>query len=316
MKYRKLGKSGIDVSVIGQGTWGLGNDFFGEVDVEEGIRAIQRSLDIGVNMIDTAAGYGPDHESEYAVAKAIKGRRDKVVLATKLGILRVAGAYVHCLDPDVMRWELESSLKRLETDYIDVYYIHWPDYNFPIEGAVEMLAKFKEEGKIRAIAVSNFSVEQIKAAQSVAQIDAVPPPMNLLNRSSLDNGIVPYCKEQEIGIVTYGSLGGGILTGNLPKPDFGGKELRSSFYGFYDEEGWNKCQNLIAVLREIGNERNASVAEVSINWVLGHEGVTCSLMGATTPAMAEENAAAAEWELTPEEYARIEAAYQKYIIGE
>ena len=315
MKFRKLGGSDINVSVIGQGTWGLGNDFFGEVDVSEGIKAVQQSIDLGVNMLDTAPGYGPKYDSEIAVAKAIKGRRDKVVLATKLGILRVAGAYVHCLDPDVMKWELENSLKRLETDYIDVYYIHWPDYNFPIEGAIELLAKFKKEGKIRAIGVSNFSVEQIKEAQSVAQIDAVQPPMNLLNRSSVENGIIPYCKEQNIGVVTYGSLGGGILTGNLPKPSFGGKELRSSFYGFYDEEGWNRGQKLIDVLREIGKARGASVAEVSINWVLRHKGVTCSLMGATTPAMAIENAKAADWELTENEYDAIEAAYQKNIVG-
>ena len=315
MKYRKLGASGIDVSVIGQGSWGLGNDFFGEVDVAEGIKAIQQSIDLGVNMLDTAAGYGPNHESELACAKAIKGRRDKVVLATKLGILRIAGAYIKCLDPAVMQWELENSLKRLETDYIDVYYIHWPDNNNPIEPAVETMARFKKEGKIRSIAVSNFSVEQIKLAQSIAEIDAVQPPMNMLNRSSVDNGIVPYCAEQKIGVVTYGSLGGGILTGTMPRPEFGGKELRSVFYNFYDEEGWNKAQKLIAVLKTIADARDVTVAQVSINWVLGHEGVTCSLMGATTPAMAIENAKAADWELSKNEYAEIEAAYQKYILG-
>lgn len=315
MKYRKLGASGIDVSVIGQGTWGLGNDFFGEVDIKEGIKAVQQSIDLGVNMLDTAAGYGPQYESELACAKAIKGRRDKVVLATKLGILRIAGAYIKCLDPAVMQWELENSLKRLGTDYIDIYYIHWPDNNNPLEPAVQMMEKFKKEGKIRSIAVSNFSVEQIKLAQSITQIDAVQPPMNMLNRSSIDNGIIPYCAEQGIGVVTYGSLGGGILTGTMPRPEFGGKELRSVFYNFYDEKGWNKAQKLIAVLKEIADARGVTVAQVSINWVLGHEGVTCSLMGATTPAMAIENAKAADWELTQDEYATIEAAYEKYILG-
>lgn len=314
MKYRKLGASGIEVSVIGQGSWGLGNDFFGEVDIEEGIKAIQKSIDLGVNMLDTAAAYGPAFESELACAKAIKGRRDKVVLATKLGVLRKEGAYIRCLDPAIMQWELENSLKRLETDYIDVYYIHWPDNNNSLETAVELMGKFKKEGKIRSIAVSNFDVDQIKLAQSITQIDAVQPPMNMLNRSSVDNGIIPYCAEQGIGVVTYGSLGGGILTGTMPKPDFGGKELRSLFYNFYDEEGWNKVQKLIAVLREITDARNVTVAQVSINWVLGHEGVTCSLMGATTPDMAVENAKAADWELTEDEFATIEAAYKKYIL--
>ncbi len=165
MQYKKLGKSGIDVSVIGHGTWGLGNDFFGDVDENKGIKAIQKSLDIGVNMVDTAPGYGLKFESEYAVGKALKGRRDKAVLATKLGVLRFGSAYVHCLDPQVMRMELEASLERLQTDYIDLYIIHWPDYNTPIETAMEQMVKFKNEGKIRAIGVSNFSVDQIKTAQ-------------------------------------------------------------------------------------------------------------------------------------------------------
>lgn len=315
MKYRELGASGVDVSVIGQGTWGLGNDFFGEVDTNEGIKALQQSIDLGVNMLDTAAAYGPKFDSEYTVAKAIKGRRDKVVLATKLGVLRKEGAYIRCLDPAIMQWELENSLKRLETDYIDLYYIHWPDNNNPLEPAVELMAKFKKEGKIRSIGVSNFSVEQIKLAQSITQIDAVQPPMNMLNRSSIENGIIPYCAEQGLGVVTYGSLGGGILTGTMPKPEFGGKELRSVFYNFYDEEGWNKAQKLISVLKEVADARGVTVAQVSLNWVLGHEGVTSSLMGATRPEMAIENAKAADWELAEDELETIEAAYQNYIIG-
>ena len=316
MKYRKLGKSGIDVSVIGQGTWGLGNDFFGDVDKSEGIAAVRKSLDIGVNMVDTAPGYGLEYDSEYAIGEALKdGYREKAILATKLGVLRFGGEYVHCLVPNVMRMELEASLKRLQTDYIDLYLIHWPDYNTPIEDAIAQMAKFKEEGKIRAIGVSNFSVEQIKVAQSVAQIDAVQPPLNLLNRSSIDNGIVDYCRENDIAIITYGSLGGGILSGKLPKPVAGSNELRSTFYNFYDEEGWNKAQNLIGALKTVADKYNAEVAEVSINWVLAHQGVTCSLMGSTTPAMAIENAKAADWELTKEDIDFIEKAYKEHILG-
>lgn len=315
MKYRKLGNSGIEVSVIGQGTWEMGNDFFGEIDEKHAIDAIRASVDAGVNMVDTAAAYGEDGASEKVVAKAIKGIRDKVVLASKLGVLRFQGNYVHCLDPNVMRIELETSLKQLGTDYIDLYYIHWPDYNAGIEGALNEMLKMKQEGKIRMIGVSNFSTSQIKTAIEIADISAAQPPLNMLNRSSIQNGILPYCHENGVGVVTYGSLGGGILTGKMEKPVTGGKELRAVFYPYYEEPMWSKCQKLLDVLRKIAGERNVSVAEVSINWALAQPGVTCSLMGATTPAMAQENAKAADWELSLEELALINENYKK-IIGQ
>lgn len=314
MKYRKLGNSGIDVSVIGQGTWEMGNDFFGEVDEKLSIDAIRASVDAGVNMVDTAAAYGSGGASEKVVAKAIKGLRDKVVLATKLGVLRIDGEYVRCLNTNIMRRELEDSLRRLETDYIDVYYIHWPDFNNSIDDALELMVKFKEEGKVRAIGVSNFDTALIKKAIDIADISVVQPPMSMLNRSSIENGILPYCKENGVGLITYGSLGGGILTGKMEKPVTGGKELRSAFYSFYEEPMWSKCQKLLEVLRGIASDKGTTVAQVSINWVLSQPGVTGSLMGATTPDMAYENASAADWELTADEVAYIEKKY-KEIIG-
>ncbi len=314
MKYRKLGNSNIDVSVIGQGTWEMGNDFFGEVDEKLAIDAIRASIDAGVNMVDTAAAYGSEGASEKVVAKAIKGLREKVVLATKLGTLRIYGEYVNCLNLNIMRRELENSLRRLETDYIDVYYIHWPDNNSSIEAALELMVKFKEEGKIRAIGVSNFNTTLIQKAIDIADISVVQPPMNMLNRSSIENGIVPLCSKNGVGVITYGSLGGGILTGKMEKPVTGGKELRSVFYSFYEEPMWSKCQKLLEVLRGIAGDKGTTVAQVSINWVLSQPGVTGSLMGATTPEMAYENASAADWELTAEEVAYIEKKY-KEIIG-
>ena len=310
MKYRKLGNSGVEVSVIGQGTWEMGNDFFGEIDQEIAISAIRASIDAGVNMVDTAAAYGEDGASERLVAKAIKGVRNKVVLATKLGVIRFQGNYIHCLDRNVMRIELETSLKRLETDYIDLYYIHWPDYNAGIEGALEELVKMKEEGKIRMIGVSNFDTKQIQTSIDIADIAAVQPPLNLLNRSSMVNNILPLCHKNNVGVVTYGSLGGGILTGKMQKPVTGGKELRAVFYPYYEEPMWTKCQTFLDVLRKVAAERGVSVAEVSINWVLSQPGVTCSLMGATTPEMALENAKAADWELSFEELVNIDESYK------
>ncbi len=314
MRYRRMGNSGIDISVIGQGTWEMGNDFFGEVDEKLSIDAIRASIDAGVNMVDTAAAYGLNGASERVVAKAIKGIREKVVLATKLGVLRVEGAYVRCLDPVVMRKEIEDSLRRLETDYIDLYFIHWPDLNNSIDAALELMVKFKEEGKIRAIGVSNFDTTLIQKAIDIADISVVQPPLSMLNRSSIENRILPFCKKNDVGVITYGSLGGGILTGKMEKPVTGGKELRSAFYAFYEEPMWSKCQKLLDVLRGIASDKGTTVAQVSINWVLSQPGVTCSLMGATTPEMAYENASAAEWELAADELAYIEKKYQE-IMG-
>ena len=314
MKYRKLGNSGIEVSVIGLGTWPLGNDFFGEVDVEEGIKAIQKSIDLGINLIDTAPGYGQNFEAETAVGKALEGRRDKAVISTKCGIHRIKGEYVRCLSPMVVRQELEDSLRRLKTDYIDVYFIHWPDNNFGIEGALQLLADFKKEGKIRTGGVSNFSVDQIKTAQEIADISCVQPPCNLFDRSSFDNGIIPYCADNGLGIMTYGSLGGGMLTGKITEPIVnGGKEQRNGFYDFYDEPKWTNCNKVLDVLKEIAAGRGVEVAEVSVNWVLAQKGVTTTLCGTTKPAHAERNVKAADWELTEEELATIEDAYKKYL---
>lgn len=315
MKYRELGNSGINVSVISHGTWALGNDFFGEVEESLGIDAIHQSMDLGVNLIDTAPAYGQNFEAELAVGKALKGRRDKAVISTKCGVHRIMGEYVRCLSPMTVRKELENSLRRLQTDYIDVYFIHWPDLNFGIDSALELLAEFKKEGKIRASGVSNFDISQIKTAQEKAGICCVQPPCNVLNHSSFENGIIPYCADNNLGIMTYGSLGGGMLTGKILKPILNsGKEQRSGFYNFYEEPMWTNCNKVIDVLREIANARGVQVAEVSLNWVLAQRGVTTTLMGPTEPKHSIENVKAAEWELTAEEVKMIDDAYAKYML--
>ncbi len=315
MQYRKMGKSQLEVSVIGHGTWVLGNDFFGEVDEQRGIKAIHQSLDMGVNLVDTAPAYGGNFESELTVGKALKGRRDKAVISTKCGVHRISGEYVRCLSPMLVQMEIEASLKRLGTDYIDIYMIHWPDNNFGIEGALELLVKFKKEGKIREAAVSNFSVEQIQLAKQMADIACVQPPCSLLDRSSFQNGIIPYCEKNGIGVMTYASLGGGILSGTFKQPPANdGKEQRSVFYDYFREPKWTKCNQLLDVLRGIADARGVAVGEVSINWVLAQPGVTCALMGSSRPETAMANAKAADWSLTEQELAIINEAYER-IMG-
>lgn len=315
MRYQKLGNSGIDVSVIAHGTWAMGNDFFGDVDKQRAISALHASLDHGVNLVDTARAYGENCTAEKVVGEALQGKRDKVVLATKVGVLRAYGGnYVKCSDPNVMRCELEESLRNLRTDYIDLYQIHWPDRNTPLEAALETMVRFKEEGKVRAIGVSNFSVEEMQMAVDIADIASVQPPLSLLNRQSLTDGVLDFCAQNGLGVLAYGSLGGGILSGKMHKTEIGGNELRGSFYPYYEEPMWSKCQQLLAVLGRIAEARNVSVAQVSINWVLAQRGVTCALLGTTREQTAIENAKAADWTLTKEELEAINADY-KSIMG-
>jgi len=311
-----LGNSGIDVSVIGHGTWQMGNDFFGDRDEAEAIKSIHASLDAGINLIDTSPGYGLNYESEITVGKAIKDRRSSVVLSTKLGVLRTFGAYIKCLNPLVMRKELEISLKNLQTDYIDVYHIHWPEYNNSLEDALQTMVDFKNEGKIRSIAVSNFSVDEIKLAVDTANISAVQPPLSLLDRSSVDNGVLPYCAKNNLGVLSYGSLSGGILAGKGLNDSYTVKnnEKRGLFYDYYNEPMLSKCRDLMEYLNQIAINRNVPVSYVSINWVLSQSGVTCALIGSTTTEKAEQNAKAANFELNSDELEGINAEFLR-IMG-
>jgi aryl-alcohol dehydrogenase-like predicted oxidoreductase len=322
MKYRNFGNSGIDVSVIGLGTWPLGNDFFGAVDENAGIAVIRKALDIGINLIDTSPAYGQAYEAEIAVGKALKGCRDKAVISTKCGVHRVVGVgdyaipgeYIRCLSPAVVSAELENSLKRLGTDYIDIYFIHWPDLNFGNDGALELLAKWKKEGKIRAGAVSNFNADQIKNAIAKGGIGGIQPYLNIFAQNSVTDGIVPLAAENNLGIMSYGSLGGGILTGAFKDPPKNtDKELRSFFYDFFTGAKWAKCNKVIDTLREIAGARGVSVAEVSINWVLAQKGVTTALIGTTKPENLVRNAAAADWELSSDELAKINDSCKKNL---
>jgi aryl-alcohol dehydrogenase-like predicted oxidoreductase len=175
MKYKKLGNSGLNISTIGFGTWPLGNDTFGEIDVDLAIDTIHSGIDSGINLIDTAPVYGNGF-SEIIVGRAIEGMRDKVIIATKIGVVNYEGVPVRTLKPALVRVQLEKSLKNLKTDYIDLYQIHWPDLNTPLESTFPVLLDLKKEGKIRSIGVSNFNIPQLKIAIEHGKIDCLQPP--------------------------------------------------------------------------------------------------------------------------------------------
>ena len=312
MRYKLLGSSALRVSVVGLGTWVMGGENWGKADDAKSIATIQKAIDSGINLIDTAPAYGNGHAEEI-VGKAIKGKRSKVIIATKCGIDRRSG-FEFNLKPEFIRIELENSLKRLNIDVIDLYQCHWPDPSTPVEDSMNELIKMQSQGKIRYIGVSNFDVTLLEKALKTTPIVSVQPHYSLLERD-IEKDLLPFCREKNIGVLTYGSIAGGILTGKYKKPkNFGGADARNFFYAFFKEPYWSKAQKLISEIKEIAEKHGKPLTQMAINWVTQQEGITTALVGARTPEQIEINAGAGEWELTLEELQQIQDSYNRIFV--
>lgn len=310
MEHRRLGKSELNVTVIGLGTWAIGGKFWGHTDEAAAIAAIQKAIDCGINLIDTAPIYGDGH-SEEIIGKAVKGRRHQVIIATKCGARFKGADLINDLTPKSIRKEVEVSLKLLDTDVIDLYQCHFPDPNTPIEDTMQEMAKMKAEGKIRHIAVSNFDAALLGRAQKVARIASNQVQYSLLNRG-IENELIPFCLEQDIGILAYGPMGGGILSGKYKeKPKFEPGDARTFFYNYYQEPHWSKVQALLKELEKIAARHGKPLSQVAINWVRQQPGITSALAGARSPQQAEANAAAGSWQLSSEDLASINNALSR-----
>jgi methylglyoxal reductase len=331
MLTRKLGSSGIDVSAIGFGAWAIGGWMWGGADENDAVEAIHAALDHGVNLIDTAAVYGFGR-SEQLVGRAIQGRRDKVVLATKCGLIwdREEGEFhFHAnaagitrgqsdlkvyknLRPYSIRQEIEKSLKNLQTDYIDLYQTHWQDSTTPIDQTMATLLDLKKEGKIRAIGVSNASLEQIKAYGS---IDSDQERYSLLDRAIEANGIRDYCREHNISILPYSPLVHGLLTGKLrPGQAYGEGDLRQGNPRF-SPENVERVNAMLQSLDSIAERHGGNIAQLIIAWTFSQPGITCVLCGARNARQAAENAQAGAISLSAEELATIRKAAAPFVAS-
>jgi aryl-alcohol dehydrogenase-like predicted oxidoreductase len=310
MEYRKLGTTDVNISVISLGTWGIGGEFFGETDEQEAIGALQAGLDNGMNLIDTAPVYGRG-ESEKIVGKALKGGyRKKCLLATKCGLLKHWTQYVRCSDTFFIRDGIEGSLRRLQTDVIDLCQLHYPDTLTPIEATIEELLRLKQEGKIRYVGVSNFSVEQMRAAKACGELVSLQPKYSMIDRE-IEAEILPFCVSENIGILTYGSLGGGILTGKYTSlPEKSATEKRWSFYKGFSEPGFSQTQRLLKTVERIAESTGRRTADIAIAWTTHQKGVTTALVGVKNARQAAENASAGEVKLTKEQAAELDRAYK------
>jgi aryl-alcohol dehydrogenase-like predicted oxidoreductase len=321
VQNRQLGNSSIEASVVGLGTWAIGGWMWGGTDESSAIAAIQASIDAGVTLIDTAPAYGMGL-SEEIVGKAINGRRDKVILSTKCGLVwhttkgnhffDASGKPVHrYLGGDSVRYEVEQSLQRLGVETIDIYHTHWQDPTTPIAETMQTLSDLKQEGKIRSIAASNISVEDVQAYCQAGQLDAVQEQYNMLDRS-LEESILPYCRANNIAVLSYSSLALGLLTGKIgPERQFSGDDLRIGNPRF-TVENRQKVATLLAGFKPIALERDISLAQLVIAWTLVQPGITYALCGARNVQQAIENAQAGDIVLTEEELTCMNEVIEQY----
>ncbi|MBQ9593473.1 MAG: aldo/keto reductase [Lachnospiraceae bacterium] len=318
MRYKKLGSSDLEVSVVALGTWGIGGDSWagsGTVDDRQSIEALRAGLDAGINLIDTAQPYGYGHAEE-VVAEAIRGYRDRVIVATKCVSYQDEEHHYHKdWRPEVLRAQIEGSLRRLKVDTIDLMQVHWPDPEHSFEAAFEELAKMQEEGKFRYLGVSNFNGPLIDEAKKYCEIVSLQPPYSLLNRG-IEKEILPYCLENGVGVLSYGSIAGGVLSGKFKERpvystgngDNFKRDVRAAFYPYYSEEEWPKTCALLDVMREIAAKNDVPVVYVAIGWSLHHPAMTTTLVGARTPEQAVMNAAAGDFVLPDEDYQKLTEA--------
>ena len=306
MLKRQLGNSQIDASVIGLGTWAIGGWMWGGTDEKESIAAIHAAIDHGIDLIDTAPAYGFGY-SEMITGKAIKNRRHSVVLATKCGLIwdQAAGEFFFdtedltradkpvkrkvykYLHPDSIRRELERSLKNLETDFIDLYQTHWQDKTTPIEDTMAVLEALRDEGKIRAIGVSNASLEQIK---KYGAIDTDQEKFSMLDRDLDRNGIIEYNQKNNIAILAYSPLALGLLTGKIqPDRQFSSDDLRRSNPRF-TSQNISKVNAILEEFATIANQFDLTLAQLVIAWTYHQKGITHVLCGARNARQAIENA--------------------------
>ncbi|HMN26733.1 MAG TPA: aldo/keto reductase [Caldilineaceae bacterium] len=307
MEYRRLGKTELQVSVLALGCWPFaGGRYWGDQDDADSIATVHAALDAGINFFDTAEGY-ENGQSERVLGRALVGRRSQALIATKVSPnhLRTAEVITAC----------ENSLTNLQTDYIDLYQIHWPNHEVPLAETVEALHKLKQQGKIRAIGVSNFAVQDLSELVSLSECETNQLPYGLLWRV-IEREIEPLCHQHEIGLICYSPLAQGLLTGRYRSPDEVPDGLaRTRWYNSqramaqHDEAG---CESevfaAIEEVRTIAEQVGAPMATVALAWVKAQRSVTSVLVGARKPEELSWNLPAADLHLTPTVQQQLAAA--------
>lgn len=322
MQLRQMGRSEIRASAIGLGTWAIGGTFWGGTDEKDSIAAIQASIDNGVTLIDTAPGYG-NGLAEELVGKAVKGRRDEVVIATKCGLnwhhgkgsffFEQQGEKIHrYLGRDGIFYEVEQSLRRLGTDVIDLYITHWQDPTTSVPETMGALLDLKQAGKIRAIGISNATPEDLQEYLAAGQVDAIQERYSMLDRG-VEQTLLPLCSSNDVSMLSYSSLALGLLTATMsPEREFTEGDLRRENPRF-SVQNRSHVAAFAAALSPLARAHDATIAQLVIAWTIAQPGITYALCGARNARQAGENAKAGTLLLGAEELAQIDAAVAQHL---
>ena len=312
MRYKKFGTSDLETSVVGFGGWPMGRGHYGSFDDNEVVRAVHASIDMGVTLFDTAAVYGWG-EGEKLLGRALEGKREDVVIVSKAGIPwdEEGGGRRRDSSRESLEKSLNESLTRLQTDYLDLFLIHWPDESRTMSEPMEAFAEFQKQGKIRYGGVSNFSPQQMADCLDVFPIVTNQVGYHLFDQRP-EPEIFPFCADNGMGIMAYGSLAHGLLTGTMtPETTFEEDDWRRSLMAFGQPifKGQNFLDNLnkVDTLKDMAADRGFSVAQLALAWVASQPTVSVALVGTRKPEEMEENVAAADWELSASERDEIKA---------
>ena len=305
ISQRPIGSSDLRVSPVAMGCWPITGITSLGVTREQGLATLQTAVDCGINFFDTAFMYGYDGESEQMIAEAIGNRRDELVIASKCG-LHWSAERTGLKDgrPQTLKQQCETSLGRLQTDWIDLYYLHAPDPNVPVAESAGMFVELKQAGKIRTVGVSNFNVEQLQQFHAVCPIDAVQPHYNMLQRE-IETDILPWCQSHNASAMVYWPLLKGLLAGKLARDHvFDKKDGRKKYPMFQGDEYQRNC-DFVDRLRQFADSIGKSVVDVVVNWTIQQPGITSALCGAKRPDQISEVAKALDWSLSTEQLATI-----------
>lgn len=326
MEYRKIGNSELEVSVITFGAWAAGGWMWGGTERSEAVKAIQESYTVGVTSIDTAPVYGQGL-SEEIVGEAIKDLpRDKVQILTKYGMrwdLTKGDFGMHSKDNsgnaiDIYKYagkdsiiqECENSLKRLGTDYIDLYQIHWPDKTTPIAETMEAVAQLIQDGKVRYAGVCNYNASQVQEAAGSINLVSNQVPYSMVKRD-IEKEAVPYCIDHNMAILAYSPLERGLLTGKMkPGYTFGKDDHRASLY-FFKDENLKRVDAFLNEIKPMADEKNVSISQLVLRWTVEQPGITIALVGARNAEQALQNAASLDIQLSQPEIDAITSQLNK-----
>jgi aryl-alcohol dehydrogenase-like predicted oxidoreductase len=321
MENRPFGRTGLEVSAFGFGCWEIGGGY-GDIEEQEFVRAISRSLDLGVNCFDTAEGYGLG-ASERALGAALGKRRDEAIIVSKFGVNYRDMPNMRDSSRERVVASIDKCLKNLGSDYVDVYLVHWPDRNTPFEETMSALDDIIRDGKARFVGLSNFKLEEIEACMAMRRIDVVQYGWNMFDRR-MQQEILPYCAEQGVGFMAYGGLSYGLLTGTFTEDhDFGSEDWRARqgnmgaikiFAALFGPEKFKDNVRAVNELKEVAARYDKSIAQLALRWATSHPDVSTALVGCRTVAEVEDNVGALGWTISAADLADIDAIFARHGV--